>query len=408
MSPVPSFAAHRHPAPSSSTRGHNLALALRCVAANSGAVSRAGIAASTGLTRSTASSLVDGLIAGGLVREVGSTAHAGVGRPATALALRPDGAAGLGLDIQVDYVAACVVDLTGAIRYQHIVAQDQRGRSVQEVLDRTVMLANRITAAAQDAGLRLCGTAASVPGIVNLIQGTVAMSPILGWQDVPVVKILEQAFGHRVGLDNDTNFAALSEEKLLRAGRSYLYVSAQVGVGAGVVIEGELYRGRHGWSGEIGHQTIDPDGPLCGCGKQGCLEQYVGHEAILRAVGVSGAASTTFTGDATAAQVRRRADEGDPTALAVLTTVGAKLGQVIADCLNLLDVDHVVLGGIYRELAPWLQPGIESLVGARFVGARWSPPTVAEAAYGDEAPALGAARSVIRDVINDPLHWLAG
>ncbi|GLY06247.1 MULTISPECIES: ROK family transcriptional regulator [Actinoplanes] len=399
--------AKRRTTPAVNPRATHLALALRCVAEQSGEISRAGIAAGTGLNRSTASSLIDELIGGGLVREVGSTARTRAGRPGTALALRPDGPAGLGIDVNVDYTAVCVVDLTGKVRYKHVVAEDQRGHGTREILDRVDRLARGARQAAEADGLDLVGSAVAVPGIVDRAGATVTLAPNLGWRDLDVSDLLPAgAHGERAALDNEANFAALSEAGLLRAGGSYLYVSGQIGVGAGIVLDGELYRGSHGWSGEIGHLTVDRNGPPCPCGRRGCLERYAGHEAILRAAGITDGAGTTFGVRPTADLITERAQAGDPATLAALAEAGAVLGGVLAGCLNLLDVGRLVLGGIYRQLAPWLAPEVEREVAAHFLGAGWASPEVTVSTYGAEAPALGAALSVVRTIVADPLRWL--
>jgi len=415
MIPLSSRVARRHPARSGGLRGHNLGLALRCVAASSGTISRAGISASTGLNRSTASSLVDELICGGLVRELEGRVPSGVGRPPTALALSETGPAGLGLDVSVDYVSACVVDLTGTIRHRHVVAQDQRGHDSPELLGSVASVAGDALAAIAADGLTLSGTAVAVPGLVNRESGRVILAPNLGWCDLDLVEVLRgvdvlrgHAFGENITLDNEANFAALSEEELLRADQSYLYVNGQVGVGAGLVLGGELYRGRHGWSGEVGHQSIDRDGPRCGCGQRGCLEQYAGHEAILSGAGMSATPGAGVPGARPAVDlILQWADGGDQRTIDALARAGAALGVVLAGCLNLLDLDRVVLGGIYRELASWIIPEIEREVTGRFVGARWAQPVIDTATYAAEAPALGAARSVVQGIIDDPLRWLS-
>ncbi|WP_229073281.1 ROK family protein [Actinoplanes sp. DH11] len=392
-------------------RAAHLAMALHCVAEQSGEISRAGISAATGLNRSTACSLIEELIDGGLVREVrdtGTTTRVKAGRPGTGLGLRDDGPAGLGIDVNVDYTAVCVVDLTGKVRYKHVVSEDQRGQGTREVLDRIARLARGAQNAAEDDGLILCGSAVAVPGIVDRRGATVTLAPNLGWHDLDVAEVLPaDVHGERATLDNEANFAALSEQDLIRDGASYLYVSGQIGVGSGIVLDGRLYRGAHGWSGEIGHLTIDRDGPECPCGRRGCLERYAGHEAILRAAGVTAGAGTMLGVRPTAELIAGRAAAGDPATLAALARAGQVLGFALAGCLNLLDVGTIVLGGIYRDLAPWIGPEVEREVRAAFLGARWAQPEVRAAAYGAEAPALGAARSVVRDVINDPMRWLA-
>ncbi|GIF26318.1 putative NBD/HSP70 family sugar kinase [Actinoplanes tereljensis] len=328
------------------TRAHNLALALRHVAENPGAISRAGISDRTGLNRSTTSSLVDELIGGGLVREAGATTRSGVGRRGTALALRTDGPAGLGFDVAAEHAAACVVDLTGRVRFCRTAAGGRRavGR-----------LARSAVAAIGDAGLTLCGTEVAA-GVADGLAG-------LRLPDA----------GRPVVLDSEANFAALAEDELLRAGESYLYVSGGHDIGAGLVVDGRLYRGRHGGGGDIGHVRVDPDGPACRCGRRGCLEQYAGPLAL----------------------------RSGP-----LDRAGTALGGVLAGYLNLLDLDRIVLGGIYRDLTPWLAPEIDRAIGAQFRGTRRARPEISAATYGAEAPALGAARAAVREVLADPLRWL--
>jgi hypothetical protein len=310
-------------APRIGTRAHNLALALGYVASSPGSISRAGISERTGLNRSTTSSLIDELIAGGLVREVGETNRAGVGRPGTALALCADGPAGLGLDLTAAGSVACVVDLSGRIRFHRTTTGD--GRS-------TSRLTRSAVAAATRGNMILCGT---------------------------------------VVVDSQAGFAALAEDDLLRAGESYLYVDARETIGAALVVDGRLYRGRHHTAGDISHVRVDPNGPRCRCGHRGCLTLYAGPEAI-----------------------RTARDHPHPAALA---EAGTFLGTVLAGYLTLLDLDRIVLGGLYRDQFRAIAPEIQKTVTA----------PVVRATHGSEAPALGAARSAVREVIADPTNWLS-
>jgi predicted NBD/HSP70 family sugar kinase len=320
------------------TRAHNLAVTLGHIASRPGALSRAGISERTGLNRSTASSLVDELIGGGLVREVGETNRSGVGRRGTALALRADGPAGLGLDPAGDPARACVVDLTGRVRFRRAAPTGEAASG-----GTTGTLTRAAVAAIGRAGLTLCGT---------------------------------------VVVGNHAGSAALAEQDLLRTGDSYLYVNARSGIGAALVVDGRPYRGRHGSGGEIGHLPVDPNGPACPCGRRGCLERYAGPAALLR----HGAVRDCV----------RRATAGEPATLDVLARAGAVLGGVVANYLTLLDLDRVVLGGVYRDLFRWIAPAVQRAVAT----------PVVRATHGAEAPALGAARSAVREVIADPLRWL--
>jgi predicted NBD/HSP70 family sugar kinase len=394
-----------------SLRRQNLALALRCIADAKGSVSRADISARTALNKSTSSSLVDELIAAGLVRELGVTTRPAVGRPPTSLALVAEGPAGLGIEVNVDYIAACVVDLGGAVRYQHVVSQDQRGQNPQDVLRRAVNLGGAAVRAVAQSGLAPAGVGIAIPGLVDSAEGRVVLAPNLGWSDLDFAALLGSPDiaipgGVDVVVDNEANYAALSERELLIEGSSFLYVFGEIGVGAGLVLGGDLHRGRNGWSGEIGHITVERDGPFCGCGGRGCLEQYAGQEAILRAAGAEADAGTSLGVGPTVTMIRERAERGDRAMTGALDRAGRALGLVVASVMNLLDIDRVVLGGIYKELSRQLLPVVREEVAYRYAGSRWALPQIQAAVHGSEAPALGAARSVVRQIIDDPAGWL--
>ena len=377
-------------------REHNLALVLRHVASSPRPISRADVAAATGLTRATVSALVEDLIGGRLVAEVEPTPRTGAGRPANGLRLAADGPAGLGLEINVDYLAACVVDLTGAVRHHAVRHGDQRPRRPEQVLDATARLAAEAVGAAAQQGLRVAGAALAVPGLIS--DGVIHRAPNLGWRDVPVPARLA---GLDVRVDNEANLAALGE---LHAGRGtdFIYISGEIGVGAGIVLDGRLFRGARGFSGEIGHVTIRPDGPVCRCGARGCLEQYAGQESILTAAGVTAAGTDPV--QTIVAQARRN----DPDMLRALRDAGTALGVAAANVVNLLDLDTVVLGGIYAPAEPWLRDPVAAQIRARVVTADWTPVTVRASALGPRATVVGAAGSVVRAIHEAPARWLNG
>jgi predicted NBD/HSP70 family sugar kinase len=405
------------PVRQASLREHNLGLVLRQVASRTSGSgrrvagpprddqgperdgtrppSRADIAAATSLTRATVSALVDDLIAGGLLTEVEPAPRAGAGRPAAGLVLSAAGPAGLGLEINVDYLAACVVDLAGSVRHRDVRRADQRPGHPDQVLAEVAKLAADARAHAERQGLTLAGAALAVPGLVTP-TGLVRLAPNLGWRDVDVPAGLAALDGLAVAVDNEANLAALGELHAGPAGpASFLYVSGEIGIGAGIVLHGTLFRGARGWSGELGHVAVRPDGPTCRCGARGCLEQYAGQEAILRAAGVDG------TDD-----LRPRAEAGGREVLAALDAAGAALGVAVAGVVNLLDVEAVVLGGIYAPLAPWLRPAVSAEIQRRVLTAGWSPVDVRPSVLGADAAVVGAAGSVVRTIRDHPARWL--
>jgi predicted NBD/HSP70 family sugar kinase len=386
-------------------REHNLALALRTIAHSAVPLSRADLSAITGLTRATTSSLADELIAGGLVREVGPTRRTGAGRPAAGLALADTGPAGLGLEINVDYLAACVVDLTGTVRHSVDRDADLRGRPAAAVVGQLAEVAAEALAAAQQQGLTAAGASVAVPGLVH--GGTVRLAPNLDWRDVPLGDLLADArvtAGLPTVVENEANLAAQGEAAHLapQGPTSFLYISGEIGIGAGIVLDGALFRGVRGWAGELGHLTVEPDGPACHCGSRGCLEQYAGQEAILRAAG-----APTGNGQSALRLMQDRAGAGDAAMLAGLRRAGGALGVAVAGAVNLLDVRTVVLGGGYAALEPWLRPWLEQELATRAVTAGWAPVTVRPSALGTRATVVGAARTALRGVLDHPARWLA-
>ncbi|WP_326562938.1 ROK family transcriptional regulator [Micromonospora sp. NBC_01796] len=425
-----------------SLREHNLALLLRHIADAPRPPSRADLATATGLTRATVSALVDDLIGGHLLTEVDPAPRTGAGRPALGLVLATDGPAGLGLEINVDYLAACVVDLTGAVRHRAVRRVDLRPISPAEVLNDLGDLAATARAEAARQRLTLAGTALAVPGLVTE-SGVVRLAPNLGWRDVDLVGGLNThpaLAGHRLSvpgqpgavipaptrpaaripgpanprrragnggwltIDNEANLAALGE---LHAGppgpATFLYVSGEIGIGAGIVLHGTLFRGARGWSGELGHLPVHPTGRPCRCGSRGCLEQYAGQEAILTGAGLAGRG---LPADAAIARLAELAGTGDPAALAALTEAATALGVAIAGVINLLDLDTVVLGGIYAPLAQWLRPPLEIEIRTRVLTAAWSPVSIRPSLLTRDAAVLGAAGSIVRTVLANPAPWL--
>lgn len=399
-----------------SLREHNLALVLRLIAGAPRPPSRADVAAGTGLTRATVSSLVDDLLAGRLLTEVERAPRGGAGRPAQGLMIAAGGGAGVGLEINVDYLAACVVDLTGAVRHRTVWATDLRLVPPEAALAQVASLAGVAHADAVRQGLPVAGAALAVPGLVTP-AGVVRTAPNLGWRDVDAAALLAAAGlpadgrgdGDRSGrlrrlrIDNEANLAALGE---LHAGpdpaATFLYVSGEVGVGAGIVVDGALFRGSRGWSGELGHVPVAPDGPRCRCGARGCLEQFAGMEAIAARAGLPTAAS-----DRTVRRLAELAGHGEPAAVSALDCAGHALGVGLAAVINLLDLDTVVLGGSYGPLAEWLQPAIRREINRRVLTAAWSPATVRSARLGQDGAMIGAAGSVARSVLDAPADWLA-
>ena len=388
-----------------SVRLANLGVVLRHVA-DHGPCSRASVAGHSGLTRGTVSSLVAELIELGLLREGGIAGPPRVGRPGVSLELA-DSVVGLGLEVNVDYLAVCVEDLRGAVRYEHRVLCDNRGADVDETLGRLADLASRAIRATELDGHRCVGAAIAVPGLVDAATAMLLRAPNLDWSNVPVASIVgEQLEDSRpIFVENEANAAALAEHRRGAAQglSSFICVFGEIGVGSGIFVNGELFRGAHGFGGELGHAVVDPEGPICACGNRGCLESFVGQEAIARDAGVptpAGERHASITGE-----LVDRASSGDPATLAALERASETLGASLASTINLFDLDGVVLGGCFGPLSPWLVEGIERALRSRVLSAGWSTCEVRASTLGERAAVHGAAAIVLRSVLADP--WLA-
>ncbi|GGO12618.1 hypothetical protein GCM10010116_25350 [Microbispora rosea subsp. aerata] len=261
-------------------RARNLALVLGAVGAR-GSVTRAALAEMTGLTKTTVSKLVGDLIEGGLVVETGAVRDGERGRPGVEIRVSGQRIAALGLEINVDYLAACVVDLARTVRLRRTQAVDNRAAPPVDVIARLGEMASAVVDEAVEKGLRVVGGVLAVPGPVDMESGVVHNAPNLGWRDVPLASLLRFPFPVRV--ENEANLAALGELWFGTGLPDFLHVSGEVGIGAGLVVRGRLFRGAHGFAGELGHVVVSPDGPPCRCGGRGCLEQYAGQEALLAA-----------------------------------------------------------------------------------------------------------------------------
>jgi len=389
-------------------RRHNLALALRLIGISKEPLSRADLAAAGGMTRATAGSLVDQLIAGGLLLELPRASASAAGRPATGLRLDGRGFHGLGLEVNVDYLGATLLDAAGRVRYREVLTQDQRGVPPVEVLARLGRLAGRASAAAGTSPV--AGAAIAVPGLVDAGSGLVRSAPNLDWVEVEALEVLGKLpalAGIPLHLGNEANYSALAELAGTRPpDGDFLLISGEIGIGAGIVVAGDLLTGRHGWGGELGHITVDPAGARCGCGSHGCLETYAGQEAILRAAGAAVPTATILGPTPTLGWIIERARKGDPATLEAIRVATVALGIVVAGVLNVLDIATVVLGGIYAPLAPWMSPVLNAELQDRVIWSAWLAPTVTVSTLRPGAACLGAATSVVRAVINDPWVWM--
>jgi predicted NBD/HSP70 family sugar kinase len=372
-------------------RTTNLAAVLRHVRAHA-PCSRADIAASTGLNKATVSSLVADLLERRLLRETG-TAGNRIGRPASMLVLQTSPYAAVGIEVGADHLTAVAVDPAGerllSWRRSFPGLAGGSGRAEAAV----AALAGRITTKLTGQGRRILGLTVAVPGAVTATGG-VRFAPHLGWVDLELRPALVRALrqpAYPVVIDNDANLAAVAEHRSgPHAGTPDLVtLVGGVGVGAGIIAGGRLVPGDRGLAGQVGHLQLDPAGPLCRCGRRGCLEAYAGLPALVRtALPDAGAATADFAPELE--RIAVLAGGGDAAAGTALAEAGRRLGHAVSVLADVLDPRVVVLGGSFTPLAPWLLPAVEAELKSRAV-APGDTAVVASTLGGDAVAAGGAA-----------------
>ncbi len=366
-----------------SMRARNLEVVLGTVT-RSGPLTRAAVAERTGLTKSTVSKLVGDLIDAGFLDE-GSPTRAGErGRPGVEVFLSGARLAALGLEVNVDYLAVCLLDLAGEVRLAVRRSRDNRGSTPAPVFAELGLLASEALGEAARAGLTVVGAGLALPGLVG--DGVVLSAPNLGWRDVLVGDRLPVV----ASVDNEANLAALGELWFGAGERDFLYVSGEIGIGAGVVVDGSLYRGAAGLAGELGHVVVAADGALCRCGGTGCLETFAGQEALLRASGASAVPDLV-----------KLLLSDDARAHEACLDAGRALGLALTSAANLMDVDRIVLGGIFAPLYDWISGPAHQVLSDR-LGRLRSVPTLTASRLDGDAATLGAAGRVIHGILADP------
>jgi predicted NBD/HSP70 family sugar kinase len=359
-----------------------------------GTASRAEIARTTGLSRSTVGSLVADLQARGLVveREV-DAAPAGPsgGRPGVLLALDPSAGLALGVDFGHSHVRVALADLSSDVLAEADRALDVDHAAVQ-ALDCAVELVDEVLAGAGVDRGRVIGAGVGMPGPVDRVTGEVGSSVILpGWAGLRPAAEVERRLGMQVEVDNDANLGALGEATF-GAGqgvRDLVYVKLASGIGAGLILGGRLHRGARGIAGELGHVQVDPAGQICRCGNRGCLETIAAGPALLELL------RRSHGSDLTNRDLVTLAADGDVVARRALEDAGRAVGRALADLVNTLNPELVVIGGDLPADA--LVEGVRDSIARHALPAAAEAVSVTAGVLGARAEVLGALALLIGD-----------
>ena len=384
-------------------RAHNLSLALRHILANPGAINRAGIAAQTGISRATMSRLVDELIATGLVEESDDKLPTGGrGRPTSVLSPASGTVIALGLQVNISVLGAYLVDLSGNVLARETLEGDFSGSDPQATLRKLARIGRRVLREGREEGTTFLGSALALPGLVS--GDTLVTAPNLGWKNIPFEELTHPLHGLHVTLiANEADLAAFAvahpRPGVPEGPASFIYVSGEVGIGGGLVINHQPLSGAHGWSGEIGHICVEPQGNVCSCGARGCLETIAGLKALCRAAGLEDESSarelTQLAGHSAKAQD-------------ALANAGHALGQALAGVVNTVDISQVYLGGLVAETALYLLPTLHEELETRVLQAPWYAPAIDILPSSEDLSLRGGAFQILERILDDPIHWKDG
>ncbi|ANA79495.1 ROK family protein [Paenibacillus glucanolyticus] len=362
-------------------------------------VSRAKVSKLTGLNKATVSNLVQELSSHHLIQEIGPGESSG-GRKPQLLLFNGKAGYAIGVELRVKQMTAVLTDLEG-----RILAEDDRpleGHDVESVTRLMVSMINGLMRQAPPSHYGIIGIGVGVPGMVDG-DGTVLFAPNLGWDMVPLQKQLEHELGLPVTIDNEANAGAQGE---LRFGagqdaRHLLYISAGSGIGSGIIINGELYKGARGYAGESGHMSIEAEGRECTCGNRGCWELY--------------ASEKSYDSKGTALPSRRTselihyAEQGHEETIRHFEELGRFLGVGITNLVNGFNPQSVIIGGPLSDARPWIEETLQQVVAQRTLPYHRELMEIRFAELGSRSTLIGAAYSAISQFLGPvrvsmPIH----
>jgi predicted NBD/HSP70 family sugar kinase len=389
----------------------NISTVLRNIHTNA-PISRAQLAARTGLNKSTISSLVEELLEFRLIHETGINSI-GTGRPSTLLEINPQAGGIIGVELGVDFVATALTDFVGNVLWRRTANADPAA-SPEMILEQTLdLVCEAITASFQTA-LPLFGIGVATPGMVDINQGILIFAPNLHWHDIPLRKLFSERFDLKVSIENDANAAAVAEHLfgVARQCSDFIFVFAGVGIGGGLFLNGELYRGKNGFAGEIGHSPIMTAGlqSPCHCGNLGCWETYANQYSIIQRTQARLEVRRTSIIPGLMAQqnaplsvsiIKQAADAGDPQAIEAFADAGKAMGQGFATLINFFNPEKIILGGP-------LLPAIQEVVLRHSLPVVNQEMEVVLSHFGTDASLIGAISIVVDAVLSHPYALKGG
>lgn len=363
-----------------------------------GPIGRADIARRTGLSPATVTSISAKLISQNLVLEKSAGDSSG-GRPPILLVINPKGGYVVGIKLTEINAVCALTDLEATVIAKSSVILS--GHNPDQVVDDLAKMVTSFIREQKISKKQLLGVGVGVAGIVDAEEGILRQSPIYGWENVPLRQMLQSKLNVPIYIENDVNTLTLTE-RWFGPGQgvdNFLTVTVGRGVGLGIVVNGQFYRGQNGGAGELGHTAIDPNGPLCACGKQGCLEAYVGDPGLVRAAQESVSKSIQSIDE-----LLQLAQNGNSAAIKIFNQAGHILGIGVANLINLFDPKKIIISGEGTREGDFLFIPMKESIQQNTMPGLFDPKVVEIIPWGDDAWARGAAGLVLRELFESPIH----
>lgn len=380
-----------------SLRRHNLRTLLRHLHMH-GATSRAELCEVTGLTRSAIGDLVGELSTRELVLEAGpSQLHTGRGRPPLIVAPHDERAYVLAAAVEVDTIRVGRVALGGTLLDEAQTQHEHVPGDPTSSLEQLTRMLHQWAGAAPAPPLAL---GVAVPGLVRAEDGLIARAPNLEWRDVSLGDELRRrtGFSQPIVIGNEARLATLAEHRR-GAGRDcsdLVYVSAEVGVGGGIITGNRVLTGNTGYGGEVGHMLTHPGGRRCHCGARGCWETEIGADALLRHADVTAPADRHAALD----ELFALADQHDPQSVEALRSLCDPVATGLANLINVFDPERVILGGLLQPMMRHVGAELNAVLG-ELRGLPELPTELRPAQLGEHGRLLGAAEAAVSSFLTE-------
>ena len=394
-------------------RNHNLSVVIDTLLRTTEPLSRAELAKRTGLTKATMSLLVSMLVDDGVVREGEPSVQSSYGRPSTPLLIAGGRYCGIGLQVNTNGYGVIVLDLDGTVISERWVDADMSAPDADEVFAELDALAMEQEALLAERGYTVAGAGLALPGLVTGDM-RLLMARNLGWEQLDLTRF-DVMRRLDVTAGNEANMAALAQipgyamrrdgDGIVGPSESFIYLSTDVGIGGAVVRNGHVEIGDHGFGGELGHTSVELRGPVCRCGRRGCLETYAGRRAMVESAGIASgsAAARRESGD----ELVDRWCAGGVRVAAVVNKAIEAMVSSIASAINVCDIETVVLGGVWSQFGSEIAVQMQSALQRQVLG---YPEVRAKVLMADvtSRPALvGAAAMGLRHFVDDPMRFVS-